>query len=87
MDESSVKGAMGQFSRYLSSPDSHTLPQLQMLHSSSLKEVVCARAAALVSTAYAEVYDAVHRHGNRYGEAVTAATMQPTPQQVQALLM
>lgn len=87
MDESSVKGAMVQFSRYLSSPDSHTLPQLQMLHSSSLKEVVCARAAALVSAAYAEVYEAVHRRDNRYGDAVTAATMQPTPQQVQALLM
>ncbi|KAL2096633.1 hypothetical protein ACEWY4_008781 [Coilia grayii] len=84
MDNSSVKGAMVQFDRYLSSPDTLVMPQLNFLLSAAIKEQIFRQSTELVCRAYGEVHSAVTDPANGYKEP--ESVLLRSPQQVQALL-
>uniref|UniRef100_A0A8C8A8K5 Conserved oligomeric Golgi complex subunit 6 n=1 Tax=Oryzias sinensis TaxID=183150 RepID=A0A8C8A8K5_9TELE len=76
--------AMLQFDRYLSSPDSLVMPQLNFLLSAAIKEQIFRQSTELVCRAYAEVYSALNNPNNGYKDPETL--LPRTPQQVQTLL-
>ncbi|XP_028976179.2 conserved oligomeric Golgi complex subunit 6 isoform X1 [Esox lucius] len=84
MDHSSLKAAMSQFDRYLSSPDTMVMPQLNFLLSAAIKEQIFCQSTELVCRAYGEVYTAVTSPANSYKEPDNLVPR--SPQQVQALL-
>ncbi|CAL9683822.1 unnamed protein product [Knipowitschia caucasica] len=84
MDNSSVKAAMVQFDRYLSSPDTLVMPQLNFLLSAAIKEQIFRLSTELVCRAYREVYAALTSPANGYKEL--ESLMPRSPQQVQTLL-
>ncbi|GCB73625.1 conserved oligomeric Golgi complex subunit 6 [Scyliorhinus torazame] len=84
MDGGSLKAAMVQFDRYLSSPDSLLMPQLNFILSGTLKEKIFKRSTELVCGAYSNIYTAVMNPTNEYKEPATI--LQRSPQQVQTLL-
>ncbi|XP_069747825.1 conserved oligomeric Golgi complex subunit 6 isoform X4 [Narcine bancroftii] len=84
MDGGSLKVAMVQFDRYLSSPDSLLMPQLNFILSGTLKEKIFKRSTELVCRAYNDIYIAVMNPVNEYKEPTTI--LQRSPQQVQSLL-
>ncbi|XP_078401396.1 conserved oligomeric Golgi complex subunit 6 isoform X1 [Cetorhinus maximus] len=84
MDGGSLKAAMVQFDRYLSSPDSLLMPQLNFILSGTLKEKIFKRSTELVYGAYSNIYAAVVNPTNEYKEPATI--LQRSPQQVQTLL-
>ncbi|MBN3302710.1 COG6 protein, partial [Amia calva] len=83
MDSSSLKAAMVQFDRYLSSPDSLLMPQLNFLLSATLKEQIFKQSTELVCRAYSEVHTAVTDPLNQYKEP--ESILYRSPQQVQTL--
>uniref|UniRef100_A0A8C4R2N1 Conserved Oligomeric Golgi complex subunit 6 C-terminal domain-containing protein n=1 Tax=Eptatretus burgeri TaxID=7764 RepID=A0A8C4R2N1_EPTBU len=85
LDVSSVKTAMMQFDRYLSSPDHLILPQLDLLLSATLREKVKKRSAEVVCDAYEDVYMALTAPGQAYGNL--AAVIPRTSAQVRGLLL
>ncbi|XP_056329595.1 conserved oligomeric Golgi complex subunit 6 [Danio aesculapii] len=84
MDSTSLKTAMVQFDRYLASPDTLVMPQLNFLLSAAIKEQIFRQSTELVCGAYAEVYKAVTNPTNTYKDA--ESVLHRSPQQVQALL-
>ncbi|TDH14685.1 hypothetical protein EPR50_G00023090 [Perca flavescens] len=84
MDSSSVKAAMVQFDRYLSSPDTIVMPQLNFLLSAAIKEQIFRQSTELVCRAYGEVYSALTSPANGYKDPENL--LPRSPQQVQALL-
>uniref|UniRef100_A0A665UMM3 Conserved oligomeric Golgi complex subunit 6 n=1 Tax=Echeneis naucrates TaxID=173247 RepID=A0A665UMM3_ECHNA len=84
MDSSSVKGAMVQFDRYLSSPDTLVMPQLNFLLSAAVKEQIFRQSTELVCRAYGEVYTALTSQANGYKDPENL--LPRSPQQVQTLL-
>ncbi|XP_030633265.1 conserved oligomeric Golgi complex subunit 6 [Chanos chanos] len=84
MDSSSLKAAMVQFDRYLSSPDTLVMPQLNFLLSASIKEQIFRQSTELVCRAYGEVYAAVTNSANGYKEP--ESILHRSPQQVKTLL-
>ncbi|KAK7882936.1 hypothetical protein WMY93_029110 [Mugilogobius chulae] len=84
MDNSSVKAAMVQFDRYLSSPDTLVMPQLNFLLSAAIKEQIFRQSTELVCRAYAEVYAALTSPTNGYADSENLVPR--SPQQVQTLL-
>ncbi|XP_071214230.1 conserved oligomeric Golgi complex subunit 6 isoform X2 [Salvelinus alpinus] len=84
MDSSSLKAAMTQFDRYLSSPDTMVMPQLNFLLSAAIKDQIFNQSTELVCRAYGEVYTAVTSPANSYKEPDNLVPR--SPQQVQALL-
>uniref|UniRef100_A0A8D0A0C2 Conserved oligomeric Golgi complex subunit 6 n=1 Tax=Sander lucioperca TaxID=283035 RepID=A0A8D0A0C2_SANLU len=84
MDSSSVKAAMVQFDRYLSSPDTLVMPQLNFLLSAAIKEQIFRQSTELVCRAYGEVYSALTSPANGYKDPENL--LPRSPQQVQALL-
>lgn len=84
MDSSSVKAAMVQFDRYLSSPDTLLMPQLNFLLSAAIKEQIFRQSSELVCRAYVEVYTALTSPANGYKDPENLVPRSPT--QVQTLL-
>uniref|UniRef100_A0A3B4UGI7 Conserved oligomeric Golgi complex subunit 6 n=1 Tax=Seriola dumerili TaxID=41447 RepID=A0A3B4UGI7_SERDU len=84
MDSSSVKAAMVQFDRYLSSPDTLVMPQLNFLLSAAIKEQIFRQSTELVCRAYGEVYAALTSPANGYKDPENL--LPRSPQQVQTLL-
>uniref|UniRef100_A0A3B4Z134 Conserved oligomeric Golgi complex subunit 6 n=1 Tax=Seriola lalandi dorsalis TaxID=1841481 RepID=A0A3B4Z134_SERLL len=84
MDSSSVKAAMVQFDRYLSSPDTLVMPQLNFLLSAAIKEQIFRQSTELVCRAYGEVYAALTSPANGYKDPENLVPR--SPQQVQTLL-
>uniref|UniRef100_A0A3B5AA60 Conserved oligomeric Golgi complex subunit 6 n=1 Tax=Stegastes partitus TaxID=144197 RepID=A0A3B5AA60_9TELE len=84
MDSSSVKAAMVQFDRYLSSPDTLVMPQLNFLLSAAIKEQIFRQSTELVCRAYGEVYTALTSPTNAYKDPENL--LPRSPQQVQTLL-
>uniref|UniRef100_A0A8D2ZN47 Conserved oligomeric Golgi complex subunit 6 n=1 Tax=Scophthalmus maximus TaxID=52904 RepID=A0A8D2ZN47_SCOMX len=84
MDSSSVKAAMVQFDRYLSSPDTLVMPQLNFLLSAAIKEQIFRQSTELVCRAYGEVYAALTSPANAYKDPENL--LPRSPQQVQTLL-
>ncbi|XP_052324817.1 conserved oligomeric Golgi complex subunit 6 [Oncorhynchus keta] len=84
MDSSSLKASMTQFDRYLSSPDTMVMSQLNFLLSAAIKDQIFNQSAELVCRAYGEVYTAVTSPANSYKEPDNLVPR--SPQQVQALL-
>ncbi|GAA6098550.1 conserved oligomeric Golgi complex subunit 6 [Tachysurus ichikawai] len=84
MDSSSLKAAMVQFDRYLSSPDTFVMPQFNFLLSAAIKEQIFKQSTELVRRAYGEVYIAVTNPANDYREPENV--LHRSPQQVQTLL-
>ncbi|XP_060800153.1 conserved oligomeric Golgi complex subunit 6 isoform X2 [Neoarius graeffei] len=84
MDGSSLKVAMVQFDRYLSSPDTFVMPQFNFLLSAAIKEKIFKQSTELVCRAYGEVYTAVTNPANGYREPENV--LHRSPQQVQTLL-
>ncbi|XP_062329293.1 conserved oligomeric Golgi complex subunit 6 [Osmerus eperlanus] len=84
MDVSSLKAAMIQFDRYLSSPDTLVMPQLNFLLSAAIKEQIFRQSSELVCRAYGEVYAAVTNPANGYKEPENLVPR--SPQQVTTLL-
>ncbi|XP_061637601.1 conserved oligomeric Golgi complex subunit 6 isoform X2 [Phyllopteryx taeniolatus] len=84
MDVSSVKAAMVQFDRYLSSPDSLVMPQLNFLLSAAIKDQIFTQSTELVCRAYDEVHSALSSPANAYKDA--ERLLPRSPQQVRALL-
>ncbi|XP_020793358.2 conserved oligomeric Golgi complex subunit 6 [Boleophthalmus pectinirostris] len=84
MDNSSVKAAMVQFDRYLSSPDTLVMPQLNFLLSAAIKEQIFRQSTELVCRAYAEVYAALTSPANGYKDAENLVPR--SPPQVKTLL-
>uniref|UniRef100_A0AAX7TAY3 Conserved oligomeric Golgi complex subunit 6 n=1 Tax=Astatotilapia calliptera TaxID=8154 RepID=A0AAX7TAY3_ASTCA len=84
MDSSSVKAAMVQFDRYLSSPDTLVMPQLNFLLSAAIKEQIFRQSTELVCRAYGEVYTALTSPANAYNDPENLVPR--SPQQVQTLL-
>uniref|UniRef100_A0A671UH25 Conserved oligomeric Golgi complex subunit 6 n=1 Tax=Sparus aurata TaxID=8175 RepID=A0A671UH25_SPAAU len=84
MDNSSVKAAMVQFDRYLSSPDTLVMPQLNFLLSAAIKEQIFRQSTELVCRAYGDVYTALTSPANGYKDAENL--LPRSPKQVQTLL-
>ncbi|KAM4567234.1 conserved oligomeric Golgi complex subunit 6 [Odontesthes bonariensis] len=84
MDSSSVKAAMVQFDRYLSSPDTLVMSQLNFLLSAAIKEQIFKLSTDLVCRAYGEVYAALTSPANAYKDS--EKLLPRSPQQVQTLL-
>uniref|UniRef100_A0A8B9GSU7 Conserved oligomeric Golgi complex subunit 6 n=1 Tax=Astyanax mexicanus TaxID=7994 RepID=A0A8B9GSU7_ASTMX len=84
MDSSSLKAAMVQFDRYLSSPDAFVMPQLNFLLSAAIKEQIFKQSTELVCRAYGEMYAAVTNPSSGYKEP--ESVLHRSPQQVQTLL-
>ncbi|KAJ7990079.1 hypothetical protein DPEC_G00296570 [Dallia pectoralis] len=84
MDNSSLKAAMSQFDRYLSSPDTMVMPQLNFLLSAAIKEQIFRLSTELVCRAYGEIHAAVTSPTNSYKEPDNLVPR--SPQQVQTLL-
>lgn len=84
MDSTSLKTAMVQFDRYLASPDTLVMPQLNFLLSAAIKEQIFKQSTELVCRAYGEVYKCVTNPTNAYKDA--EPVLHRTPQQVQTLL-
>ncbi|XP_061916872.1 conserved oligomeric Golgi complex subunit 6 [Entelurus aequoreus] len=84
MDVPSVKTAMVQFDRYLSSADSLVMPQLNFLLSAAIKDQIFSQATELVCRAYGEVHSALSSPANAYKDP--EHLMPRSPQQVRALL-
>uniref|UniRef100_A0A8C6UNX7 Conserved oligomeric Golgi complex subunit 6 n=1 Tax=Neogobius melanostomus TaxID=47308 RepID=A0A8C6UNX7_9GOBI len=84
MDNSSVKAAMVQFDRYLSSPDTLVMPQLNFLLSAAIKEQIFRQSTELVCRAYGEVHAALTSPDNGYKDPENLVPR--SPQQVQTLL-
>ncbi|XP_051719865.1 conserved oligomeric Golgi complex subunit 6 [Ctenopharyngodon idella] len=84
MDSTSLKTAMVQFDRYLASPDTLVMPQLNFLLSAAIKEQIFKQSTELVCRAYGEVYKAVTNPTNAYKDA--ESVLHRSPQQVQTLL-
>uniref|UniRef100_A0A8C4IHJ8 Conserved oligomeric Golgi complex subunit 6 n=1 Tax=Dicentrarchus labrax TaxID=13489 RepID=A0A8C4IHJ8_DICLA len=84
MDSSSVKAAMVQFDRYLSSPDTLVMPQLNFLLSAAIKEQIFRQSTELVCRAYGEVYTALTSPANGYKDPENLVPR--SPKQVQTLL-
>nr|XP_046149582.1 conserved oligomeric Golgi complex subunit 6 [Oncorhynchus gorbuscha] len=84
MDSSSLKASMTQFDRYLSSPDTMVMSQLNFLLSAAIKDQIFNQSAELVCRAYGEVYTAVTSPANSYKEPDNLVPR--SPQQVRALL-
>uniref|UniRef100_A0AAZ3QEV1 Conserved oligomeric Golgi complex subunit 6 n=1 Tax=Oncorhynchus tshawytscha TaxID=74940 RepID=A0AAZ3QEV1_ONCTS len=84
MDSSSLKASMTQFDRYLSSPDTMVMSQLNFLLSAAIKDQIFNQSTELVCRAYGEVYTAVTSPANSYKEPDNLVPR--SPQQVQALL-
>eukprot|EP00064_Thunnus_orientalis_P000749 superscaffoldBa00000042_g750 len=84
MDNSSVKAAMVQFDRYLSSPDTLVMPQLNFLLSAAIKEQIFRQSTELVCRAYREVHTALTSPANSYKDPENL--LPRSPQQVQSLL-
>uniref|UniRef100_UPI00358F324D conserved oligomeric Golgi complex subunit 6 isoform X1 n=2 Tax=Myxine glutinosa TaxID=7769 RepID=UPI00358F324D len=85
LDVSSVKTAMMQFDRYLSSPDHLILPQLDLLLSATLREKVKKRSAEVICDAYEDVYTALTAPAQADGNL--AAVIPRTSAQVRGLLL
>uniref|UniRef100_A0A3Q3VJS7 Conserved oligomeric Golgi complex subunit 6 n=1 Tax=Mola mola TaxID=94237 RepID=A0A3Q3VJS7_MOLML len=84
MDGSSVKATMVQFDRYLSSPDTFVMPQLNFLLSAAIKEQIFRQSTELVCRAYEEVYTALTSPANGYKDSENLVPI--SPKQVQTLL-
>ncbi|XP_049582311.1 conserved oligomeric Golgi complex subunit 6 [Syngnathus scovelli] len=84
MDVSSVKAAMVQFDRYLSSPDSLVMPQLNFLLSAAIKDQIFSQSTELVCRAYGDVHAALGSPANAYKDP--EHLLPRSPQQVRALL-
>ncbi|KAM9801704.1 conserved oligomeric Golgi complex subunit 6 [Neosynchiropus ocellatus] len=84
MDGPSIKAAMVQFDRYLSSPDTLVMPQLNFLLSAAIKEQIFRQSTDLVCRAYKEVHAALTSPANSYREPENLVPR--SPQQVQTLL-
>ncbi|CAG12780.1 unnamed protein product, partial [Tetraodon nigroviridis] len=84
MDSSSVKTAMVQFDRYLSSPDTLVMPQLNFLLSAAIREQIFRQSTELVCRAYGEVHTALTSPPNGYKDPETLVPR--SPKQVQTLL-
>uniref|UniRef100_A0A9J7Y6M9 Conserved oligomeric Golgi complex subunit 6 n=2 Tax=Cyprinus carpio TaxID=7962 RepID=A0A9J7Y6M9_CYPCA len=84
MDSTSLKTSMVQFDRYLASPDTLVMPQLNFLLSAAIKEQIFKQSTELVCRAYGEVYKGVTNPTNAYKDA--ESVLHRTPQQVQTLL-
>nr|XP_057936240.1 conserved oligomeric Golgi complex subunit 6 isoform X2 [Doryrhamphus excisus] len=84
MDVSSVKAAMVQFDRYLSSPDSLVMPQLNFLLSAAIKDQIFYQSTELVCRAYGEVHSALSSPANAYKDPEHLVPR--SPQQVRTLL-
>ncbi|CAL8351721.1 unnamed protein product [Lota lota] len=84
MDSSSLKAAMVQFDRYLSSPDTLVMPQLNFLLSAAIKEQIFRQSTELVCRAYGEVHSAISSPTNTYQDLENLVPR--SPQQVQTLL-
>uniref|UniRef100_A0A671MEX8 Conserved oligomeric Golgi complex subunit 6 n=1 Tax=Sinocyclocheilus anshuiensis TaxID=1608454 RepID=A0A671MEX8_9TELE len=84
MDCTSLKTAMVQFDRYLASPDTLVMPQLNFLLSAAIKDQIFKQSTELVCHAYGEVYKGVTNPTNGYKEA--ELVLHRSPQQVQTLL-
>lgn len=84
MDGSSVKAAMVQFDRYLSSPDALVVPQLNFLLSAAIKDHIFRQSTELVCRAYGEIYAALSSPANGYKDPEQLVPR--SPKQVQTLL-
>ncbi|XP_051963265.1 conserved oligomeric Golgi complex subunit 6-like isoform X1 [Xyrauchen texanus] len=84
MDSTSLKTAMVQFDRYLASPDTLVMPQLNFLLSAAIKEQIFKQSTELMCRAYGEVYKAITNPANSYKEP--ESVLHRSPQQVQTLL-
>uniref|UniRef100_A0A671MMB7 Conserved oligomeric Golgi complex subunit 6 n=1 Tax=Sinocyclocheilus anshuiensis TaxID=1608454 RepID=A0A671MMB7_9TELE len=73
-----------QFDRYLASPDTLVMPQLNFLLSAAIKDQIFKQSTELVCHAYGEVYKGVTNPTNGYKEA--ELVLHRSPQQVQTLL-
>ncbi|RXN25468.1 conserved oligomeric Golgi complex subunit 6 [Labeo rohita] len=79
MDTTSLKTAMVQFDRYLASPDTLVMPQLNFLLSAAIKEQIFKQSTELVCRAYGEVYKGVTNPTNAYKDA--ESVLHRSPQQ------
>ncbi|CAB3977800.1 Conserved oligomeric Golgi complex subunit 6, partial [Paramuricea clavata] len=84
MDAQSIKDCMSKFDKYLSSPDSLVLPQVDLLRSTRLRDTVNKRSSDLVCVAYRKIYDAVLNPFNKYTDPKSIVVR--TPDQVLSLL-
>uniref|UniRef100_A0A8C4IF30 Conserved oligomeric Golgi complex subunit 6 n=1 Tax=Dicentrarchus labrax TaxID=13489 RepID=A0A8C4IF30_DICLA len=73
-----------QFDRYLSSPDTLVMPQLNFLLSAAIKEQIFRQSTELVCRAYGEVYTALTSPANGYKDPENLVPR--SPKQVQTLL-
>ncbi|XP_063967287.1 conserved oligomeric Golgi complex subunit 6-like [Lytechinus pictus] len=84
MDSSSVRDGINRFDSYLGSPDSFTLPQTKLLHSTTVREKIQKRSIALICSAYELLYTAINHPANDYTEPGSIAKR--TPDQIKSLV-
>uniref|UniRef100_H0V0I0 Conserved oligomeric Golgi complex subunit 6 n=1 Tax=Cavia porcellus TaxID=10141 RepID=H0V0I0_CAVPO len=84
LDSVSLKAAMVQFDRYLSTPDNLLMPQLNFLLSATVKEQIVKHPQSWSAEPIGEVYAAFMNPANEYKDP--ESILHRSPQQVQTLL-
>ncbi|XP_065644854.1 conserved oligomeric Golgi complex subunit 6 isoform X2 [Hydra vulgaris] len=79
LDSSTISEAMASFDKYLSNPDSLNIPQMQLIHSTRIRDTICKQANDIVQAAYNKVYTEVTKN---YSDIL----MTRTPEQLRLLL-
>ncbi|KAI2656025.1 Conserved oligomeric Golgi complex subunit 6 [Labeo rohita] len=74
-----------QFDRYLASPDTLVMPQLNFLLSAAIKEQIFKQSTELVCRAYGEVYKGVTNPTNAYKDAESVLHRSPQQQRSQPM--
>ncbi|XP_030837791.1 conserved oligomeric Golgi complex subunit 6 [Strongylocentrotus purpuratus] len=84
MDSSSVRDGINRFDSFLGSPDSFTMPQIKLLHSTTVREKIHKRAVALICSAYELLHTAINHPANDYTEP--GSIVKRTPDQIKSLV-
>lgn len=83
--ETALKKIMGQFDVFLAHPDTLLMPQLGLLASLKLRDLIRRRSNDLVHSAYARLFNAIRRPTSGYAEP--ASLVPRTPEQVADLIL
>ena len=84
LDAQSVRTAMTKFGQYLSSPDSMSMPQLELVRSTRVRDSVRSGSVGIIVDVYVSIYKEVMSEKNQYENPQQIVTR--TPDEVKLLL-
>ena len=84
LDSQSIKNAMTKFGLYLANPDSMNMPQLELIRSTRIRDIIRQQAVDLIYEIYSKVYKEITNENNNFENAHTLVNR--TPDEVKLLL-